>query len=300
METILQSRSKTVIIGPDRPFVVIGERINPSGRKKLAAEMMEGNFERVISDAVAQVEAGAHMLDVNAGIPLADEPALLARVVREVQAVVDVPLSIDSSKPEALEAALAAYEGKALVNSVTGEEEKMEAVLPLIKKYGAAVIALTYDENGIPHDPETRLAIARKIIERAADYGIPPEDVIVDTLVMPAGAVQGSGAVTVETTRLVRQELGHNTVCGASNVSFGLPARDVINAHFISMLIGAGMTSGIVNPLKEGVRQAILAADMLMGHDENCLRWIRAMQPAGVASDRAERRGRRRRRRERE
>ena len=238
------------------------------------------------------------MLDVNAGIPLADEPALLSRVVREVQAVVDVPLSMDSSNVNALEAALDAYEGKALVNSVTGEDEKLEAVLPLIKKYNAVVVALTYDETGIPYDPEARLAIARKIVERAADYGIAPEDVIVDTLVMPAGAVRGAGAITLETTRLVCQELKHNTTCGASNVSFGLPARDVINAHFISMLIGAGMTSGIVNPLKEDVRRAIMAADMLMGHDENCLRWIRAMQPAGVASDKAERRGRRRRRRE--
>ena len=298
METVLQSRNRTVVIGPDRPFVIIGERINPSGRKKLAAEMMEGKFERVVADAVAQVEAGAHMLDVNAGIPLADEPALLSRVVREVQAVVDVPLSMDSSNVNALEAALDAYEGKALVNSVTGEDEKLEAVLPLIKKHNAVVVALTYDETGIPYDPEARLAIAKKIVGRAADYGIPPEDVIVDTLVMPAGAVRGAGAITLETTRLVCQELKHNTTCGASNVSFGLPARDVINAHFISMLIGAGMTSGIVNPLKEDVRHAIMAADMLMGHDENCLRWIRAMQPAGVASGKAERRGRRRRRRE--
>ncbi len=297
METILESRNKRVVISPDRPFVIIGERINPTGRKKLAEEMKAGDFSRVISDAIAQVEAGAHMLDVNAGIPLADEPALLAKAIREVQNVVDVPISIDSSVVEALEAGLEACEGKALVNSVTGEDERLEAVLPLVKKHGAAVIGIPHDETGIPNDPQKRLEIAKKILQRASDYGIPPEDVLIDPIVMPAGAVPGAGAITIETTRLVRQELGVNTVCGASNVSFGLPGREIINAHFISMLIASGMTSAITNPLKQEIKQAILAADMLMGHDENCLTWIRAMQPAGDQGASA-RRGRRRRRRE--
>ncbi len=297
METILESRTKRVVISPDRPFVIIGERINPTGRKKLAEEMKSGDFSRVISDAIAQVEAGAHVLDVNAGIPLADEPALLARAIREVQNVVDVPISIDSSVVEALKAGLEACEGKALVNSVTGEDERLEAVLPLVKKYGAAVIGITHDETGISRDPEVRLEVAKKIVHRASDYGIPPEDVLIDPIVMPAGAVPGAGAITIETTRLVRQELGVNTVCGASNVSFGLPAREIINAHFISMLIASGMTSAITNPLKTEIKNAILAADMLMGHDENCLTWIRSMNPS-AGEERAARRGRRRRRRE--
>ena len=185
METILTSASKEVRIGLDQPFVIIGERINPTGRKQLAAELAEGNFDRVVSDAVAQVAAGAHMLDVNAGIPMIDEPAVLAQIVRLVQSVVDVPLAIDSSVVAALEAGLQAYQGKALVNSVTGEDARLEAVLPLVKKYGAAVIGITNDESGISHDPEQRLAVARKIIERAADHGIAREDVVIDPLAMP-------------------------------------------------------------------------------------------------------------------
>ncbi|HQA67459.1 MAG TPA: dihydropteroate synthase, partial [Aggregatilineales bacterium] len=218
METVISSKTKTVIISPDRPFTIIGERINPTGRKKLAAEMAAGDFSRVVADAVAQVEAGAHMLDVNAGIPMADEPAILAEAIRLVQSVVDVPLSIDSSIVAALERGLEAYEGKALVNSVTGEEERLEAVLPLVKKYGAAVIAISNDETGISEDPRVRFQVAKKIVERAQDYGIPPEDVLIDPLVMPAGAVRGSGKQVFEIVRMVREELGVNTVCGASNV----------------------------------------------------------------------------------
>jgi len=276
LETVVSSKTKTVVIGPDRPFTIIGERINPTGRKKLAEEMAAGDFSRVIADAIAQVEAGAHMLDVNAGIPLADEPAILAEAIRVVQSVTDVPLSIDSSVVEALKRGLEVYEGKALVNSVTGEEERLEAVLPLVKQYGAAVIGITNDETGISHDPRERFRVAKKIVERALDHGIPKEDVLIDPLVMPAGAVPGAGRQVFEIVRLVREELGVNTVCGASNISFGLPNRVTLNAHFLSMVIASGMTAAITNPCEEAIRKAILAADLLMGHDEHCTAWIAA------------------------
>ena len=294
MDTVISSKSQTVVIGPDRPFTIIGERINPTGRKLLAAEMAAGDYSRVVADAVAQVEAGAHMLDVNAGIPMADEPAILAEAIRLVQSTVDVPLSIDSSIVAALERGLEAYEGKALVNSVTGEEERLEAVLPLIKKHGAAVIGISNDETGISEDPDVRFAVAKKIVERAEDYGIPREDVIIDPLVMPAGAIRGAGRQVFEIVGRVRRELGVNTCCGASNVSFGLPGRDVLNAHFISMAIASGMTSAITNPLEEHIRMAILAANALMGTDENCMAWLQANRPAGREG--ARRRSRRERR----
>ncbi len=294
METVLESRTKTVIIGPDHPFVIIGERINPTGRKKLAAEMAAGNFERVKQDALAQVAAGAHMLDVNAGIPLADEPAILAEAIRIVQDLTDVPISIDSSIVAALESGLEAYEGKALVNSVTGEDERLEAVLPLVKKYNAAVIAISNDETGISEDPDARFAVAKKIVERALDYGIPKEDVIIDPLVMPIGAVRYAGRQVFHIIRRVREELGCNTVCGASNVSFGLPNRTVINAAFVPMLIAAGMTAAITNPLEKELRLAIQAADTLMGNDENCAAWIALNAPAGGGARRDRRRSRRR------
>jgi len=276
MDTILSSPTKTVIIGPDRPFVIIGERINPTGRKRLAAEMAAWDFERVIADAIAQVGAGAHMLDVNAGIPLADEPAILAEAVRIVQSVVDVPLSIDSSIIKALEAGLGAYQGKPLVNSVTGEEDRLEAVLPLVKKYGAAVIGITNDETGISENPDARFAIAKKIVQRAQDHGIPPQDVLIDPLAMPVGAVRYAGRTVFQIVRKVHEELGVNTVCGASNISFGLPGRNVLNAAYLSMAIAAGMTSAITNPLEETLRKTILAADVMMGNDENCNAWLNA------------------------
>ena len=237
METTVSSNTKTVTIGPERPFTIIGERINPTGRKSLAREMAAGNYERVVADAIAQVEAGAHMLDVNAGIPLADEPAIMATAIRKVQAVTDVPISIDSSVVGALESGLQAYKGKALVNSVTGEEERLEAVLPLVKKYGAAVIGISNDESGISEDPEVRFAVAKKIVERAQDHGIPKEDVLIDPLVMPVGAMRYAGRQVFQILRRVREELGVNTVCGASNVSFGLPNRDPLNAAFLAMAI---------------------------------------------------------------
>src|SRR6202140_1819902 len=222
-DTSVSSATKEVVIGFGRPFVIIGERINPTGRKILAAEMAAGDFTRVEADARAQVEAGAHMLDVNAGIPLADEPAILAKAVQLVQSITDVPLSIDSSIVAALEAGLAVYKGKALVNSVTGEDERLEAVLPLIKKYGAAVVAISNDETGISEDPDIRYAVAKRIVERALDHGIPREDVIVDPLLMPIGALPTAGRQVFRILGRLRDELRVNTICGASNVSFGLP-----------------------------------------------------------------------------
>jgi 5-methyltetrahydrofolate--homocysteine methyltransferase len=274
-DTVISSGSKEIVIGFNRPFVIIGERINPTGRKIMAAEMLAGDFSRVISDALAQVAAGAHMLDVNAGIPLADEPALLAKAIQLVQSVTDVPLSIDSSIVAALEAGLAVYKGKALVNSVTGEEDRLETVLPLVKKYGAAVVAISNDETGISEDPDVRFLVAKKIVERASDYGIPASDVVVDPLVMPIGAINQAGVQVMRLVYRLRTELKVNTTCGASNVSFGLPERNGVNAAFLTMAIGAGMTSAITNPMHEEVVRAVMGADVMMGHDPNCTRWIR-------------------------
>jgi 5-methyltetrahydrofolate--homocysteine methyltransferase len=273
-ETILSSNTKTIIISPERPFTIIGERINPTGRKKLAAEMAAGDYSRVIKDALAQVEAGAHALDVNAGIPLADEPAILVEAIRLVQSITDVPLSIDSSIVEALIRGLEAYEGKALVNSVTGEDDRLETVLPVVKKYGAAVIGISNDETGISEDPDVRFTVAKKIVQRAMDHGIPREDVLIDPLVMPIGALRFAGRQVFSILRRVREELGCNTVCGASNVSFGLPNRPGINATFLPMAIAAGLTAAITNPLELEIKRAIMAADVLMGNDENCSAWI--------------------------
>jgi 5-methyltetrahydrofolate--homocysteine methyltransferase len=272
-ETRLSSPTKEVVIGFDRPFVIIGERINPTGRKALAAEMAAGNFDTVVADAIAQVEAGAEMLDVNAGIPLAD-PAILAHTIELVQSIVDVPLCIDSSIVEALERGLSVYQGKALVNSVTGEEEQLERVLPLVAKYGAAVVAISNDETGISEDPDVRYEVAAKIVSRAADFGIPKEDVVVDPLVMPIGAMGTAGRQVFRLVRRLRDELGVNTTCGASNISFGLPNRPGLNAAFLPMAIASGMTSAITSPLHEEMRKAVWAADVMMGNDEHCAAWI--------------------------
>jgi 5-methyltetrahydrofolate--homocysteine methyltransferase len=279
-DTIISSATKEVVIGFDRPFVIIGERINPTGRKILAAEMTAGDFTRVEADARAQVEAGAHMLDVNAGIPLADEPAILARAIQLVQSITDVPLCIDSSIVAALEAGLAVYKGKALVNSVTGEDERLEAVLPLVKKYGAAVIAISNDETGISENPDVRYAVAKKIVERAMDYGIPASDVVVDPLVMPIGAINQAGVQVMRLVHRLRTELKVNTSCGASNISFGLPNRDGINSAFLTMAMAAGMTSAITNPLHVEVIKACMGADVMLGHDPDCARWIRRFRDA--------------------
>lgn len=294
-DTVISSATREVVIGFDRPFVIIGERINPTGRKILAAEMAAGDFSRVEADARAQVEAGAHMLDVNAGIPLADEPAILARAVKLVQSITDVPLSIDSSIVAALEAGLAVYQGKALVNSVTGEDERLESVLPLVKKYGAAVVAISNDETGISEDPNVRFAVAKKIVERAADHGIKREDIVVDPLVMPIGAINTAGRQVMQLLHRLRTELKVNTSCGASNVSFGLPNRDGINAAFLTMAISAGLTSAITNPLHPDVVRACMGADVMMGHDPHCAQWIRKYRepPAAGATTEGAGRGRR-------
>ena len=295
--TVVSSATKEVRIGFDQPFCVIGERINPTGRKILAAEMREGDYSRVEADALAQVAAGAHMLDVNAGIPLADEPAILADCVRLVQSLTDVPLSIDSSIVAALESGLSVYQGKALVNSVTGEEERLEQVLPLVKKYNAAVVAISNDETGISEDPGVRFAVAKKIVERAADHGIPAEDVVVDPLVMPIGALSDAGRQVIHILRRLREELKVNSTCGASNVSFGLPNRNGLNAAFLSMAMGAGMTSAITSPLHGEVMQAIMGADVMMGHDPDCLRWIARFREPPAEGQVSAREGRRRGRR---
>jgi 5-methyltetrahydrofolate--homocysteine methyltransferase len=281
-DTLVSSATKEVVIGSGRPFVIIGERINPTGRKKLAEEMKTGDFSGVIADTHAQVAAGAHMLDVNAGIPLADEPAILAETVQLVQSLTDVPLSIDSSIVAALEAGLGVYRGKPLVNSVTGEDERIESVLPLVAKHGAAVVAITNDETGISEDPDVRFSVAEKIVHAAADHGIPAHDVVVDPLVMPIGAMGTAGRQVFALVRRLHDELGVNTTCGASNISFGLPNRHGINGAFLSMAIANGMTSAITSPLHDEVRQAVMAANVLMGNDAHAAAWIGHYRDGGV------------------
>ena len=283
-DTVLSSATREVVIGFERSFVMIGERINPTGRKLLAEEMKAGDFSRVITDAIAQVAAGAQMLDVNAGIPLADEPALLAKAIQLVQSVTDVPLSIDSSIIAALEAGLAVYQGKALVNSVTGESEVMERVLPLVKRHGAAVVAISNDETGISEDPDVRFEVAKRIVNRASDHGIAACDIVVDPLVMPIGALSGAGQQVFKLVRRLREELKVNTTCGASNVSFGLPNRNIISGTFLAMAMSHGMTSAITNPMHADVKQAIMAADVLCGHDRDCAAWIREQRDPGAAN----------------
>lgn len=295
--TILSSHSKEIAIGFDEPFVMIGERINPTGRKILAEEMKAGDFTRVEMDTVAQIAAGAQMLDVNAGIPLADEPKILADTIKLVQSITDVPLSIDSSIVAALEAGLAVYQGRPLVNSVTGEEDRLEDVLPLIKKYNCAVVAISNDETGISEDPNVRFEVAKKIVERAQDFGIKAEDVVVDPLVMPVGAINDAGKQVLHLISRLRNELKVNTTCGASNFSFGIPNRNGMNASFISMAMGAGMTSAIVNPLHTEVVQAVRASDVVMGNDPDCTNWLSCYrEPAAEGSrERGGRRSRRKR-----
>lgn len=280
--TVIESKTKTVTIGFDEPFCVIGERINPTGRKKLAAELEAGDFSTVEKDALEQVACGAMVLDVNAGVvynsnpdPNQTEPPLMRRMIELVQGLVDVPLCIDSSVPGALEAGLEAAEGRPLLNSVTGEEERLEAILPLVKKYDVPVVAISNDDTGISEDPEVRFAVARKIVERAADHGIAAHDIVVDPLVMPVGAMATAGQQVFTLVRKLRDELGVNTTCGASNISFGLPHRHGINAAFLPMAIGAGMTSAIMNPVRPVEMEAIRAANFLMNHDDNGAEWIR-------------------------
>jgi len=273
--TVLRSRSKTVEIGADRPFCIIGERINPTGRKKFAEELRGGDLSTVSVDAVAQVDAGADMLDVNAGIPLVDEASLLAGMLQTVQAAVDVPICIDSSVIEALEAGLSAYEGRALVNSVTAEDDRLSEILPLVARHDAAVIGLANDETGIPETPSKRLECARKIVSVAADYGIARDDIVIDPLAMTVGADPTAVKTTLETISLIRDELGVNMCLGASNVSFGLPQRLALNAGFLPMAMAAGLTSAIMSTAPVCV-DAVRASDLLLGHDEWGTSWIAA------------------------
>jgi 5-methyltetrahydrofolate--homocysteine methyltransferase len=284
METILASPAKEVVIGPGRPFVIVGERINPTGRKAFAERITGGNLDAVREEALAQVAAGAPVLDVNAGIPGVDEADLLVRMVGIVSQAVDVPLCIDSSTDAALEAALDAYDGKALVNSVTGEEDKLERILPVVKRHGAAVIGLASDERGPLPDPAERLAIARKIVERAADHGISAEDVIVDPMAMTVGADPDAGSIALETMRLVRDEMGQNLICGASNVSFGMPGRAELTATFVSMSRMHGLTCAIANPLSREMRMAVLGGDVLLGVDRYAGGWLKAIRAEQAAA----------------
>ncbi len=304
--TIVESKTKTAIIGFDQPFCVIGERINPTGRKLLAAQLEAGDFSTVEADAIAQVEAGATMLDINAGVvynsnpnPNETEPPLMKKVIEMVQGLVDIPLCIDSSVAGALEAGLQVCEGRPLLNSVTGEEEKLELILPLVKKYNVPVVAISNDDSGISEDPEVRFAVAKKIVERAADFGIPAHDIVVDPLVMPIGAMATAGLQVFELVRRLRNELGVNTTCGASNISFGLPNRHGINAAFLPMAIASGMTSAIMNPIRPAEMDAIRAANLLTNNDPHGAAWIKANKPPiaeGEDDPRGARAGRRRRR----
>ena len=275
METKLTLNDREVVISPNGPFTIIGERINPTRRKKLAESMSRGDFSVAQEDARRQVEAGAHVLDVNAGIPGGDEPVLLRGAVEAVIEVADVPLCIDTANPEALEAALAIYPGKALVNSTTAEESMMSLVLPLVKKYNAAVIGVITDEDGIPATPEARLTAARKLVDRAGDLGIPPEDVVIDALALTVGADHNAGRVTLDSLKLIQDELGVNLNLGASNVSFGLPDRKIINTAYLALAIANGLTTAITDPTKPEIATTLLACDLLMGHDEYAMNWIK-------------------------
>ena len=273
-QTIISSKTKEIIIDPDQPFVIIGERINPTNRKLLAEEMKAGTLERVEKDAMSQINAGAQILDVNAGVPLADEPKILADSIKLIQSISDVPLCIDSSIVEALKCGLEAYQGKALLNSVTGEEERLETVLPLVKQFGCAVIGISNDDSGISEDINVRFEVAKKIVERAMDYGIPKEDILIDPLVMPIGAINDAGKQVIELIKKLQNELQVNTTCGASNLSFGLPNRHGLNTAFIAMAIANGMPCAITNPLEKEIMQSIRGANVVMGHDPECSDWI--------------------------
>lgn len=288
MHTVLRSASREVVIGPDQPFCVIGERINPTGRPKFQEELRAGDLHRVTEDVHAQVAGGAMMLDVNMGVPLADEAQLLSDAVKLIQSLTDLPLCIDSSVVEALDAGLAAYQGKALVNSVTGERERLEAILPLVKKYGAAVIALPNEEDEIPEDPAKRLEITRKIVEVATkEYGIPIEDIVIDPLAMPVGANHEYGRWTMQAISMIRDELDLNMTVGSGNVSFGMPGRHSLGAAFLPMAMHSGLTSAIMDARTPQMVEAVKAADLMMGNDEWGGNWIalyRAKQKAAEAA----------------
>ena len=295
--TILASATKEHVIGFDQPFTMIGERINPTGRKLFSKELKEFNYWRVKKETLAQVAAGAQVLDVNVGVPLADEPLIMSEVIPLIQSLTDVPLCIDSSVMDALEAGLKVYKGRPLLNSTTAEEEVMERILPLVAKYDCAVVAISNDDTGISEDPDVRFEVAKRIVNRAADYGIKPEDVVVDPLVMPIGAVNSAGTDVFKLLHRLRNELGVNATCGASNVAFGLPNRHTINNAFLPMLACAGMTTAIVNVLDDGLVSAVRASDVLNGVDPNCTNWIKNYRPAPAEGEEGGRRGRGGRRR---
>ena len=281
-KTIVESSNKIVVIGFDEPFCIIGERINPTGRKKLAMELEAENFDTVVKDAIEQVKAGANILDVNAGVvynsnpnPNETEPVLMKKLIELVQDTVEVPLCIDSSVPGALEEGLKAAKGRPLLNSVTGEEERLDSILPLVKKYNVPVVAISNDDTGISEDPEVRFRVAKKIVERASDFGIPPADIVVDPLVMPIGAMATAGQQVFELVKKLKIELKVNTTCGASNISFGLPNRHSINSTFLPMAIASGMTSAIMNPTNPNELHSIYAANLLMNRDKNGANWIK-------------------------
>jgi 5-methyltetrahydrofolate--homocysteine methyltransferase len=276
LTTVVTSDTKTVEIQRGKPTVIIGERINPTGRKKMLQALMGGDFELVKQDAIAQVEAGAKIIDVNAGVPDADEEALFKRMLSEIQGVTDIPLCLDTADAKVLESALSLYEGKALINSINGEEERLESVLPLVKEYEASVIALCMDDDGIPPTPEERFKVAAKIIERADKLDIPPARVVVDPLALTLGSDHTAGQIAIETIKLVVDEFGVNTTIGASNISFGMPDRCAINATFLAMAIQAGLTCPITNPLEDEIITAIRAADLIMGRDEYGMNWIKS------------------------
>jgi 5-methyltetrahydrofolate--homocysteine methyltransferase len=285
VETVLESRSRTVVISADGPFTIIGERINPTGRKAFQAQLQAGDLSQLEIDVAEQIAGGADVLDVNVGDPLADEVELMGRAVTLAQELTDLPLCIDSSVIEALEAGLAVYDGKALVNSVTGEDGRLEAILPIVARHGAAVIGLANDDE-IRMDPEDRLAIAKKIVSAAGDHGIPPENVVIDPLAMPVGAEPRAVTAFIETLRLLRKELGVNTTCGASNTSFGLPGRHTLGGAFLSVAQSHGLTSAIMDARAPQCVEAVRAGDFLLGRDEWGARWIaahRAKQAAATA-----------------
>ncbi|HEY0133010.1 MAG TPA: dihydropteroate synthase [Nannocystis sp.] len=283
--TVVRSATREVTIGSDQPFCLIGERLNPTGRKIFAEALRRGDLSRIAIDVEQQVAGGATMLDINMGVPLADEAELLAKAVTMVQELTDLPLCIDSSIVEALEAGLEAYNGKALVNSITGERERMDQILPIVKRHGAAVIALPNEEDEIPDEPERRLEIARKILDVAVgEYGIPLEDIVFDPLAMPVGADTSLVKTTLRTIELIHDELGLNMTLGAGNVSFGMPGRSALGAAFLPMAMQCGLTSAIMDVRSPQMVEAVKAADLLLANDDWGAAWIARSRAAAAAA----------------
>jgi 5-methyltetrahydrofolate--homocysteine methyltransferase len=288
MHTVLSSPGQTVTIGHDQPFCIIGERINPTGRKKFQLQLREGDLSAIEKDVADQIAGGANVLDVNMGVPLTDEPALLSKAITLIQSISDVPICIDSSIIEALQAGLETYQGKALVNSVTGEDDRMELVLPLIKKHGAAIIALPNDETGIPATAAERMVITEKIVRAVEKHGIPLEDLVIDPLAMTVGADPEAVKITLETIYLIREKWGLNMTLGASNISFGLPYRHALNAAFLPAAMSHGLTSAVMDARTPLIVESVRAADLLLGLDPWGSNWItrfRAMEAAKNAAD---------------